>query len=304
MTSDRDDMRVRVPADIDRPDTLLAGLNARQLAILTVTALALYGGYAATRPILPAVVYVAVATPVAVAAVVLAVGRRDGLSADRLALAAVRWRRRPRRLVPAAGPIRPAPGRVGSSESLPAALRLPATAIGDHGVIELGADGAALICRCSALTFALRTSDEQHALLAAFGRYLNALTSEVQVVIRTRPADLSGDIAALRDAAPGLPHPALEQAARDHATFLSSLTTEARVLERDVLLVLRDRTTSGATDRLTRQAAAAADALAAAGVTVTILRGQETAAVLAGAVGAHPTHGRAADATVITGRPT
>jgi hypothetical protein len=47
---DRDDRsRVRIPADVERPDKLLAGLTARQLAILAVTAVALWAGYAATR---------------------------------------------------------------------------------------------------------------------------------------------------------------------------------------------------------------------------------------------------------------
>jgi len=34
--------RVRIPADVDRPDKLLAGLTARQLAILAVAAVVLW----------------------------------------------------------------------------------------------------------------------------------------------------------------------------------------------------------------------------------------------------------------------
>lgn len=301
MTTDRADLRVRVPADIDRPDTLLAGLNARQLAILAATALALYGGYAATHPLLPAAMYGALAAPVAIVAVVLAVGRRDGVSADRLAVAALRSRRAPRRLVPAVGQIRPAPAWAGPNEALPAPLRLPATAVGADGVIDLAGDGNALICRCSALTFALRTRDEQRALLGAFGRYLNGLTGPVQVVIRTRPADLSSDIAALEDTAPALPHPMLEQAARDHTAFLTSLAADASVLERDVLIVLHDLSTDGAADRLTRRAAAAADALAAAGVTLTMLDGTHAVAALGAAAGAQPAR-HTNDWGVVTGR--
>ena len=41
---DHDDRgRVRIPADVERPDKLLAGLTARQLAILGVAAVALVG---------------------------------------------------------------------------------------------------------------------------------------------------------------------------------------------------------------------------------------------------------------------
>ena len=42
--------RVRVPADVERPDRVLAGLTARQLALLAVAAVALWAAYLATPP--------------------------------------------------------------------------------------------------------------------------------------------------------------------------------------------------------------------------------------------------------------
>jgi Ca2+-binding RTX toxin-like protein len=41
--------RVRIPADVDREDRLLAGLSARQLAILGTAAVVLWVAYAATK---------------------------------------------------------------------------------------------------------------------------------------------------------------------------------------------------------------------------------------------------------------
>ena len=82
--------RVRIPADVDRPDTVLAGLTARQLAILAIAAVAIWAGYVTTRAVLPLSVFAALAAPVALAAGALALGRRDGLSADRWVLAALR----------------------------------------------------------------------------------------------------------------------------------------------------------------------------------------------------------------------
>ena len=73
--------RVRIPADVDRPDRILAGLTARQLALIAVPAVVAWAGYLAIRRPVPPVVFVAGATPLAVAAVVLATGRRDGVSA-------------------------------------------------------------------------------------------------------------------------------------------------------------------------------------------------------------------------------
>ena len=63
--------RVRIPADVDRPDKLLAGLTARQLAILAAAAVALWAGYAAARHVVPPAAYGAVAVPVAAVAALL-----------------------------------------------------------------------------------------------------------------------------------------------------------------------------------------------------------------------------------------
>ncbi len=73
----------RIPADVDRPDRVLANLTARQVAILAVIGALLYAGYAGTRTVVPPVVFAIGAVPVAVVSGVLVLGSRDGLSLDR-----------------------------------------------------------------------------------------------------------------------------------------------------------------------------------------------------------------------------
>ena len=58
---------------------------------------------------------------------------------------------------------------------MPDALRLPFAGISADGIVDLGADGLAVICRASAVTFSLRTPTEQEALVAGFARLLNSL---------------------------------------------------------------------------------------------------------------------------------
>jgi len=93
---------------------------------------------------------------------------------------------------------------------------------------------------CSTVNFALRTPAEQEGLVAGFGRYLHSLTAPVQILIRAQRLDLTGQIAELRDRAGGLPHPALEQAALEHADYLAQLAEHSDLLRRQVLLVLRE----------------------------------------------------------------
>jgi len=273
---------VRIPADIDRPDKILGELTARQTAILAAAAAGLWLAWTATRHLIPPAVFAVAAAPAALAAVILALGRRDGLSLDRLAAAALRHARQPRRLVPAPGVHPPPPWAdprlAAGAGPLPAPLRLPATAVAADGTISLGGDGYVAAAAASTVNFALRTPSEQHALTAAFGRWLNSLRSPVQILIRAQRVDLSAMAARVRENAPALPHPALEAAALDHAGFLGQLAAGRDLLARQVLIAVREPSAGAAAATI----AAAARALAAAGITVTVLDGADAAAVLAG----------------------
>src|SRR4051794_351313 len=90
----------RIPADVDTPDKIVYGLTARQLAIVAVAGVLGYGIARGLGPLLPQPVLIAILTPLAGAAIVLALGRRDGLPMDAWLLAAVRHVRGPKRLCP------------------------------------------------------------------------------------------------------------------------------------------------------------------------------------------------------------
>jgi hypothetical protein len=97
-----------------------------------------------------------------------------------------------------------------------------------------------MVAVASTVNFALRTPGEQESLVASFGQYLHSISAPVQVLIRAERLDLSQQISDLTEAAPGLPHPMLEAAAREHATYLDQLTRSTDLLRRQVLLVLRE----------------------------------------------------------------
>lgn len=324
---------VRVRADVDRPDRVLGPFTARQLAILGVAGLLLLGLYSLTRTLVPLPVFLIVAVPAGIAVTVLALGQRDGVPLDRLVLAAIRQHLSPRHRVAApdgaraapawltphqqaeprtrARPLRP--GATGADSVSAAPLQLPASGVADTGaqagVVDLGADGLAVIAVCGTVNFSLRTPGEQEALVASFARYLHSLTAPVQILVRAERLDLAPQIAQLRDRAPGLPHPALEAAARDHADYLAELTAHADLLRRQVLLVLReplhttpalatssmrrrarraaqpvdDRVRQAAEQRLVRRLDEATELLSSAGIVVTPLDAAAATGALAAA---------------------
>jgi hypothetical protein len=243
---------VRIPADVDREDTLVANLTARQLLLLAAGGALLYVLWTLARPLVPVPVFLVVAVPMAAAAGYVALGRRDGLPMDRLLLAALRQRMAPRYQVAASEGIQAAPSWLtaraidsaasegGGRVIAPAPLRPPADGVRETGVIELGADGLAAVAVCGTVNFALRTPTEQESLVASFARYLHSLTAPVQILIRAERLDLSAQINELCAQAGALPHPALEAAAREHADHLAQLAQSTVLLRRQVLLVLRE----------------------------------------------------------------
>ncbi len=273
---------VRIPADVDREDRVLADLTARQVAILAAAAAVLWLAWVATRRMVPPAVFAGAAIPAVAAAVMLALGRRDGLSLDRWLAAGLAQARAPRRLVPAPDGVLPPPAWIspvvaGQARPLPTPLRLPATAVTPAGTITLAGDGNVALAAASTVNFTLRTTAEQQALTAAFGRWLNSLQHPVQILVRAHRVDLTGMADRIRADAPCLPHPALERAALGHAQFLEHLAEGRDLLARQVLIAIREP----ASGQAARRAADATHALAAAGVAVTSLDRPHTAAVLA-----------------------
>ena len=271
---------VRIPSDVDREDVLLAGMTARQLGIASAGALLLGALWAATKAVLPPAAFLAIAAPVAAVFAVVALGRVDGVSADRLLLSWLRDLASPRRLVPAPDGVPPLPTGVAGPPA-PGPLRLPVDGVGD-GVLDLGGDGMAAVCRVSSLNFGLRTEAEQEAIVASFARWLNSLAGPVQVVVRAERVDVAAVVQSLA-AAGALPHPALEEASRDHAAFLADLASRRDVLRRVVLLVLREPAGPGAADLLRRRVDDAVSALSGAGVSVSPLSEEEAVGALASA---------------------
>ncbi|MFI6321582.1 PrgI family protein [Nonomuraea sp. NPDC050556] len=277
---------VRIPADVDQEDKIVSGFTLRQLIILAVTGAGLYAAYLAVGDRVPLAASGAVAFPVAVAGILLAIGKRDGVSLDRYLLAALNHQRSPKHLVSGHNDIPATPTwMIAKPGPNPAPLRLPAHGVGRDGLIELGNDGVAAVAEVSTVSFALRTPDEQDALVAVFGRWLNSLSGPAQILVRAERVDLSETIANLQDGASQLPHPALTAAAHEHAAFLAGISARHDLLRRQVLLVIREPVTGthgreAAAARALRRLDEAARLLNACGLTVRLLDASAAHALL------------------------
>ena len=307
---DDEPYRPRIPADVDAADKVLYGLTFRQLAILAVAAVIGYGGWHALHDVLPVPLLLGAAAVLGGLVFGLAVGRRDGLPLDVWLLAAVRHCRQPRALstTDTTAKVPPWVQAPTSTVMLPAPLNLPADAVDAHGQIRLAGTRAAMVA-ASSVNLALRTADEQAALIDTFGRWLNSLSTPTQIVVSAQPVDLHSAARTLAATAGALPHPALAAAAADHARFLDELAERRDPLRRQVLIVTRTSAAERGEHTARRRADDTARALSGLGVTTRALDGHAATTALAAAADPYrPPRpgGLAAPDTVITGpnRPT
>jgi len=283
-----------VPADIGAPDKIAWGLTFRQLAIIGTVSGAGWLLYSRFGPLLPAMVWLVAAIPVAGVTVVVALGRRDGLPLDVWLRHGLALRRVPK----VQAPGRPHTGQplveAAAPPRVPAPLRQAATAIAADGTLTVEGKARCLIA-CGTTNVALRTGQEQAALLAGFGQWLNALTGPAQIVIAAQRHDLTPYAEAVVDASARLPHEALRAAADDYAAFLLELDESRDPLRRQVIAVVPQGPTREATVR----------AFGALGVSADVLDGAAVASALASAVDPYnpPVPGpRAVPGTPITAR--
>jgi len=160
-----------------------------------------------------------------------------------------------------------------------APLNLPVQGIDADGLLDLHSEGGAIVLRASLINFGLRTTEEQSALVAAFGRFLNSLHEPIQVLVRSERADLSALVQRVREAAASLPHPSLEAAALAHAAYLAELAPTHDIVRRDAQVVVRSASPGSAADLL-RRAGEMSVTLSETGVEAVALDGGQCAATL------------------------
>ena len=165
----------RIPADIDRPDTVVARLTFRQVAIIASAGAAAWLIFTAVHRALPHAPVLVLAAPLVVLVVIaagIALGSRDGISADRFLLAAVLHARRPHVMVHAPEGIPDLPSVLPkawrkAAGSAPAPLVLPAAGLDGAGVLDVREHGHAAIAACSTVNCARPGSKTPWSLRSA-----------------------------------------------------------------------------------------------------------------------------------------
>lgn len=264
-------MRVRLPANVEMPDRILGGLTVRQLVIIAADGLVIWLLYIAMGRSVPPALFFAVALPLAAAGAMLIASSPEGIGFDRLLALAMRFLVRPKRLVLAPNGI----SKSQCGRGL-APIDLPVRDVIEDGLIDLGSEGFAAVCKASGVHLSLRSAAEQVALVETFARFLNSVDGSIQFLIVSRRVELSNLIGMLTERTRTLPHPALEQAARRHIEYLERLGERRDVRRRELVVCFREAAPDAdASERLTRRIDQAQSLLRGLGVSLLRLPADE-----------------------------
>lgn len=95
-----------------------------------------------------------------------------------------------------------------------------------------------MVLSCSSVNFDLLSEAEQDATIYAYGAFLNSLTFPLQVLIRSKKADISSYFAHLEDAEASQPNPDIKAQIKKYKEFISSIVSQKTVLDKEFYLVI------------------------------------------------------------------
>lgn len=269
-------MKARIPADVEMPDQIFAGLSIRQLAIVATDLLVLWSMFEVLGSRSSAVIVAILGAPIAAAGLVAVTVRPAGIAAESFLLHGLRHLVGAKTMVPATEAIPTDGPTLGTVINRLRPLAFPVEDISEDGTINLGSLGRAVISRASSLNLRLRSEAEQRALVDGFAKVLNSLEGPAQFLIRSERADATELLKSLEESIRTLPNQALGTASMHYARFLRTITSDREVLSRSILVCLKDhRSNDGDAGRLNRRTDEMSSLLREIGVRLSPLDGQQ-----------------------------
>lgn len=95
-----------------------------------------------------------------------------------------------------------------------------------------------MVLSTSSVNFDLLSETEQDATIYAYGAFLNSLTFPLEVLIRSKKADISSYFAHLEDAEASQPNPDIAAQIKKYKEFISSIVSQKTVLDKEFYLII------------------------------------------------------------------
>ncbi|OGG44330.1 hypothetical protein A2841_04115 [Candidatus Kaiserbacteria bacterium RIFCSPHIGHO2_01_FULL_48_10] len=106
------------------------------------------------------------------------------------------------------------------------------------GVVVLKDGGLRMILMTSSLNFALKSQDEQAAILAQFQNFLNSLEFSIQIFVQSRELDIRPYIALLEERHRAQTSDLMKIQVREYIDFVRAFTEEANIMSKSFFIIV------------------------------------------------------------------
>lgn len=106
------------------------------------------------------------------------------------------------------------------------------------GMILMKDGGMRAILMASSINFALKSEDEQHAILAQFQAFLNTLDFSLQIYVQSRELDIQPYLALLHAREPAQDNDLMRVQLREYIGFVEHFTNETDIMTKSFFVVI------------------------------------------------------------------
>lgn len=106
------------------------------------------------------------------------------------------------------------------------------------GIVILKDGTLRAVLLCSSINFALKSEEEQQAIIIAYMQFLNALEFPLQIVIQSRRLNIDNYIARLRETERSQANELLKTQIRDYVGFVQELVTLGDIMSKRFYIVI------------------------------------------------------------------
>jgi hypothetical protein len=106
------------------------------------------------------------------------------------------------------------------------------------GIIVLKDGGYRGVLICSAINFALKSADEQHAITLGFQSFLNTLDFSIQILINSRRMDLRPYLELLAEKAPEQKSELMRIQLREYIEFVRTFADQSNIMTKSFYIIV------------------------------------------------------------------
>src|SRR3989338_6299018 len=106
------------------------------------------------------------------------------------------------------------------------------------GIVILKDGGLRAILMCSSINFALKSEDNQAAIISQFQNFLNSLDFSVQIVVQSRRFDVRPYIATLEEREKGQKNELLKLQTREYIGFIKKFTENTNIMNKSFFVIV------------------------------------------------------------------